>query len=120
MPSKISNSPLTLEKNPLEKGSETPYQDQASDPTGKAMKAGPKETIDGKEEKKELTWLEVELVDQDGKPVEGEFVQIKLSDGTMAPEQMTGPNGVVRISGIPKGNCEVNFPRLYKGDWKKL
>jgi hypothetical protein len=66
---------------------------------------------------KELTWIEIQLIDADGKPVTGMPYEIKLPDGSI----QSGKLDVVgrgRHEQIPPGQCEVRFPELDGGDWK--
>ena len=78
--------------------------------------AGSAADSDQKEDKKH--WVEIELVDQDGKPVPGVKYAITLPDGsTMAPGT-TDDKGKARVDGIDPGTCKVTFPDLDKDAWK--
>ena len=70
------------------------------------------------EEAKKLSWIEIELVDEDDKPVPGETYEITLSDGTVASGSLD-EKGFARVDGIEPGTCKVTFPRLDKDAWKK-
>lgn len=65
----------------------------------------------------ELTWIEIELVDTNGEPVPNEPYSLTLPDGVVRPGRLNG-KGLVRITGIPAGNCEVTFPGLDGREWK--
>jgi hypothetical protein len=67
---------------------------------------------------KELSWIEIELKDEDGKPVAGEAYRVTLPDGSVA-EGSTDDKGLARIEGFEPGACDVAFPRLDKDEWKK-
>lgn len=56
-------------------------------------------------------WIEVQLVDKDGKPVRNEKYWIQLSDGTVK-EGYLNAQGKVRLEDIPAGNCRIRFPEL--------
>ena len=55
-------------------------------------------------------WVEVELLDDDSKPVAGEAWWIKLPDGNVREGKLDA-NGRVKLEGIPCGECIVRFPR---------
>ncbi|MCP3869539.1 MAG: hypothetical protein GY703_15865 [Gammaproteobacteria bacterium] len=61
----------------------------------------------------ELTWVEIELVDNEGKPATGEAYEVKLPNGETRKGKLGG-SGVVRFDDIPKGVCEILFPKVYK------
>jgi len=73
-----------------------------------------------KEEKKdELSWIEIELVDEDDEPVPGKVYKITLSDGSVIEGTLDG-EGFARHDGIPKGTCKVTFPELDENAWEKI
>lgn len=71
----------------------------------------------GADVSKELTWVEIQLVDADGKPVVGTTFEIKLPDGALRSGKLD-VLGKARFDEIPPGQCEVRFPELDGGDWK--
>ena len=66
----------------------------------------------------QATWIEIELVDEDGNPVPGEAYEVKLPSGQVARGNL-GSDGKKRINYIPPGNCEVAFPELDLEAWEK-
>jgi type VI secretion system secreted protein VgrG len=62
-------------------------------------------------------WIEIELVDMEGKPVPGETYNITLPNGSVASGSLDG-NGKARVDGIDPGSCKVTFPNLDKSVWK--
>jgi hypothetical protein len=80
----------------------------------KSLKPG-----DDDEEKKKISWIEVEMVDEDGKPVTGQIYKVTLSDGETVAEGTLDEKGLARIEGIEPGDCKVTFPRLDKDAWEK-
>ncbi len=71
------------------------------------------------EGRKVKSWIEVVLVDDDGKPVAGVEYAITLPDGTTETGQ-TDASGRARLSGIDPGMCQLSFTGLDARDWKKL
>jgi type VI secretion system secreted protein VgrG len=69
------------------------------------------------EEKKKKSWIEIELVDENGLPVAGQGYRILLPDGSAATGTLD-PNGFARVEGIEPGACQVTFPELDERDWK--
>ncbi len=63
-----------------------------------------------------LTWISIELVDEDGNPLVGEDYEISLSDGSVHK----GKTGKSRFYAdqIPEGVCSVKYPNLHKNNWK--
>ena len=83
-------------------------------PKEKAYK--PPQTDEEKEQKH--SWIEIELVDEEGKPVPGEAFKVTLSDGSVYPGTLN-EKGFYRIEGIEPGTCQITFPNLDKDAWKK-
>ena len=65
-----------------------------------------------------VSWIEIEMVDEEDEPVPGVAYSIKLPDGTEATGTLDS-NGFARIDGIEPGQCEVSFPNLDKSAWEK-
>lgn len=72
---------------------------------------GPEEGEEAEEEEK--SWIEIELLNQEGEPVPGERYEIKLPDGKVAKGALDA-NGYARVDGFEPGQCEVTFPELDK------
>ncbi len=71
------------------------------------------------EEAKELSWIEIELVGEDDKPIPGEAYRVTLADGSVASGTLD-EKGFVRVEGIEPGTCRVTFPDLDAGAWEKI
>jgi type VI secretion system secreted protein VgrG len=54
-------------------------------------------------------WLEISLLDQDGRPAGDREYLVRLPDGTERRGRL-GSNGRARISGVAPGTAEVSFP----------
>lgn len=57
------------------------------------------------------TWIEIELIDRQGRPVPKEHYRIELPDGSFE-EGLLDSSGRARIDGIDPGVCKVIFPDL--------
>ena len=76
----------------------------------------PPQTDEEKEQKS--SWIEIELVDEEGKPVPGETFKVTLPDGSVYPGTLN-EKGLYRIEGIDPGTCQITFPNLDKDAWGK-
>lgn len=65
------------------------------------------------------SWIEVELVGEDGKPRPGERYQITLPDDTVATGTLDD-KGLARVEGFEPGTCKIAFPDLDKDAWEKM
>jgi uncharacterized Zn-binding protein involved in type VI secretion len=64
------------------------------------------------------SWVEIELVDDQGQPVAGETYQVRLSDGSLFTGTLDG-SGQARIEGIDPGTCQITFPNLDANSWRR-
>ena len=65
-------------------------------------------------------WIEIELVDETDRPVEGQCYQIILPDGRIRTGQ-TDAQGVGRVEGIyPPGVCQISFTELDQEAWETI
>ena len=62
-------------------------------------------------------WIEIELVDEAGKPVAGEPYSITLPDGTTVADGTLDEKGCARVENIDAGTCKVTFPNRDKAAW---
>jgi len=58
-------------------------------------------------------WIEIELKDEEDKPVANEVYILYLSNGEIRKGKLDG-NGYFREEKIPPGKCDVKFPNLIK------
>jgi len=66
---------------------------------------------------KKKHWIEIELVDQDGKPAAYEEYRVRLPDGATASGRLDA-KGKTRVEGIDNpGQCKVTFPKRDKRAW---
>lgn len=75
---------------------------------------GPSETTSTSES---IHFIELELVDQDDKPVGGEAYSVKLPDGRTRTGRLDS-NGRATVTGIEDpGSCQVSFPNIDVSAW---
>jgi len=65
------------------------------------------------------TWIEIQLLGEDGKGIAGEAYEIHLPGGTVLTGTLDD-DGLARVDGIPAGTCQVSFPNLDKDAWVPL
>jgi len=63
-------------------------------------------------------FIEVNLVDEDGKPVPGEAYKVTLPDGTTVADGTLDEKGHARVDNIDPGNCTVTFPNIDQDAWE--
>jgi len=100
--------------NTLKPGDAAMYDTGAGSVTGRLVFDHP----DKDTKEKKLSWIEIELVDEEGKPVPSEKYSIDLPDGRKK-EGMLDSEGRARVDGIDPGTCNVSFPDRDAKDWKK-
>jgi type VI secretion system secreted protein VgrG len=71
------------------------------------------------ENKEKKNWVEIQMVNEDGKPVPGVRYRVTLPDGATLAEGTTDDKGSARVDGIDPGSCKVTFPDLDKEAWSK-
>ena len=62
-----------------------------------------------------LTWIEIQIVDEDGKPLLGETYEFTKTDGATAKGATTA--AALRGEQIPPGKCKLKLPDLHKNGW---
>ena len=83
-----------------------------------AVQLKPFKPSEGDEEDEDKTWIEIELVDEDDKPMPGEKYRVETPDGSVA-EGTLNEQGVARIEGIDPGDCKITFPNLDQEAWER-
>jgi hypothetical protein len=66
--------------------------------------------------RKKKTWIEIELVGEDDKPIPGVPYRILLVDGSTV-EGALDETGSARVDDIDPGTCVVTFPELDEEAW---
>lgn len=62
------------------------------------------------------TFIEIQLVDRQGKPVAGATYRVTLPDGTVRTGALDS-QGLVRFDGIDPGECDIEFPNIDGREW---
>ena len=65
----------------------------------------------------ETSWIEIEMVDEQGHAVPGEAYEITLPDNSVASGTLDD-KGFARVAGFAPGSCKVSFPDLDKEAWE--
>jgi type VI secretion system secreted protein VgrG len=100
----------------VETTSDTPGTKATTTLTSTTVKSDKPETP-AKSDPAKTSWISIEMVDEDGKPVTSERYKITLSDGSVA-EGTLDDKGCARLDGIDPGSCQVSFPDLDGGAWE--
>lgn len=69
------------------------------------------------ETKKKTSWIEIELVGEDEKPIPGENYRITLPDNSV-DEGTLDEKGFARVEGFEPGACKITFPDLDQEAWE--
>jgi hypothetical protein len=64
------------------------------------------------ENKEKKHWIEIELLDESGKPIAGEPYKVTLPDGSTIADGTLDDKGRARVDNIDPGTCKVTFPNL--------
>jgi type VI secretion system secreted protein VgrG len=69
------------------------------------------------EEEQKTSWIEFQLVGEDGKPIPDEAYSVKMPDGTVE-EGNLDDEGKGKVEGFEKGDCKISFPNLDQEAWE--
>jgi hypothetical protein len=75
------------------------------------------------EEEVETTWIEIEMLDEEGQPVSGLTYEVKIlgDRNDQVARGTLDQNGRARVAGFPAVEwCEVSFPDLDSQAWEYL
>ncbi len=82
-------------------------------PKKKAQPAAKSKSAADKDKEEPTSFVGVKVVDEDGLPVSGETVEMKLPDGSVVSKS-TDAEGVAKFDDIEPGQCEPSFVGLDK------
>ena len=71
----------------------------------------------GKKDPTKTSWIEVQLVDENGKGIPGQAFIVTAPDG-FDYSGTTDEQGVGRVDGIDPGSSDITFPDLDKDAWE--
>lgn len=66
----------------------------------------------------ETTYVAIEMVDEDGKPVSGVRYRVTLPGGVVREGRLSA-TGYARLDGVDPGSCKISFPELDGSSWDK-
>ena len=92
-------------------GAEPVAGEVAPDVAGHAFEAA--------EEEEDTSWIEIELVDEQGQPVPGEEYEITAPDGTTIRRGHLNQEGQAHVGVPDPGTCQISFPRLDAEAWAR-
>ncbi len=101
-------------------GSNVSYQggqDKKGGPHDQVQAPPHKPPATDEEKKKKCSWIEIELIGEDGKPYPGEAYQIKCPDGSIASGTLD-EKGFAHQDGLEPGPHQITFPNLDKEAWE--
>lgn len=84
--------------------------------SGEAYK--PPSSQDEREQK--ISWIEIEMVDQEDQPLPGVPYKITLPDGKTVAQGTLDEKGFARVDYIDPGSCKVTFPTLDQEAWEEI
>ncbi len=64
--------------------------------------------------------IEIDLVDELGRPAAGEVYRVEMLDGTIVKEDKLDRNGYARVEGFSSEECIISFPLLDLDAWSYL
>jgi len=65
------------------------------------------------------TWIEIQLIGEDDKPIPDAKYRVELPDGTVE-EGTLDREGVAGFFGLDQGNCKITFPALDQDAWEPV
>jgi len=116
-PGKVAET--KAEQNKTKSGKYGSQQVKPFKPPAEDEAKAAEETKDEKEKEKKASWIEIELVGEDGEGIPGEKYRITLPDDSVADGTLD-EKGCARVEGFDKGACMVCFPDLDKEAWDKI
>ncbi|MBK8268650.1 MAG: hypothetical protein IPK83_10275 [Planctomycetes bacterium] len=66
------------------------------------------------------SWIEIELVDEIGRPIPYEEYEIIAPDGRTIRSGSLDQNGLAHVMVSDPGNCQITFPKLDALAWERI
>jgi type VI secretion system secreted protein VgrG len=118
-PTKPDEAEVADNADPGDKAETYKHQRAAMSPAQWSAYNAPSHNPSSEENKKERkSWIEIELVNDEGEPVPGEKYRVTLPDGSTLAEGTLDEKGYARVSSIDPGSCKVTFPKLDQEAWE--
>lgn len=67
----------------------------------------------------EKTWIKIQLIGEDDKPIPGEKYRVELPDGSTR-EGTLDAEGIAGFEEIDPGTCKITFPDLDQDAWEPI
>lgn len=85
-----------------------------------ATEAPPADRANAPADPTKTSWIEIQLKDDDGKPVPHERYRVTPPGRDKPIEGFLDAQGLARIDGIDPGTCVITFPDLDAGSWEPV
>jgi hypothetical protein len=86
-------------------------------PDSSAARPEPHRVVDAPSSRPVKTWVEIELLDDIGKPMGNERYLVKVPECVTKIGQLD-TRGWARITDIDPGMCDISFPDIDGREWK--
>lgn len=84
----------------------------------KPVEAREEEDFDRPQQQLDTDWIEIQLLDEEGRGISGQRYLVVLPDGRER-RGFTDSLGSARLTRIPSGSCKVSFPDLDAKAWAR-
>jgi len=74
--------------------------------------------LTGSRQKEKLHWIEIELIDEDDKPVANEAYRLQLPDGSIRTGKLDAKGRAYVGDIVASGQCKVCFPEIDAREWR--
>ena len=108
----------TDEADDAKPGKDTTYQAEPYDPKNLKPPSKKFKPTEPPEVEKETSWVEIEMVDEDGEPWADEYYEVTLPDGKVRKGRLDD-NGQAHVLLPTKTATDVSFPRLDAEAWER-
>ena len=95
-----------------------PPEPDARESTPREDELAAKEDRPAPEPEEDTTWIEIELLDDEGNPIPNEQYAIEIPGGSVRVGRLDD-NGYARVEGLDPNTCKVSFPNLDKSSYDR-
>lgn len=117
-PTQPGETLIAANADPGDKSPTYVNQVAAMTPLQQAAANAPSHNPNAPENQDKKSWIEIELVDEEGNPVPSERYRITLPDGTTIADGTLDEKGFARVDNIDPGTCKVTFPDIDRDAWE--